>query len=88
MNDIPGISAVKPEAAFYIFPKIDVKKFNIKSDEQFAFDFLREKNTLITHGGGFHWDKPDHFRVVFLPEIEKLKKLSENLSDFLETYHQ
>ncbi|MBQ6624861.1 MAG: aminotransferase class I/II-fold pyridoxal phosphate-dependent enzyme [Clostridia bacterium] len=88
LNDIPGISAVKPEAAFYIFPKIDVKKFNIKSDEQFAFDFLREKNTLITHGGGFHWDKPDHFRVVFLPEIEKLKKFSENLSDFLETYHQ
>lgn len=88
LNNIPGISAVKPEAAFYIFPKIDVKKFNIKSDEQFAFDFLREKNTLITHGGGFHWDKPDHFRVVFLPEIEKLKKFSENLSDFLETYHQ
>lgn len=88
LNNIDGISATKPEAAFYIFPKIDTEKFSIKDDEKFAFDFLRQKNTLITHGGGFHWEKPDHFRVVFLPEIENLKKFIDNLTEFLNGYHQ
>lgn len=88
LNSIDGISAVKPDAAFYIFPKINTEKFGIKDDEKFAYDFLKQKNTLITHGGGFHWEKPDHFRVVFLPEIEKLKKFVDNLTDFLDGYHQ
>ena len=88
LNSIPGISATKPDAAFYIFPKIDVEKFNITSDEKFAFDFLKQKNTLITQGTGFHWDNNDHFRVVFLPEIENLKLFIENLTDFLDGYKQ
>ena len=88
LNSIPGISATKPDAAFYIFPKLDIKKFNITSDEKFAFDFLKQKNTLITQGTGFHWDNNDHFRVVYLPEIENLKLFIENLSDFLDGYKQ
>ncbi len=88
LNDIPGITAVKPKAAFYIFPKIDTVKFNIKNDEQFALDLLREKKILIIHGGGFNWDQPDHFRVVYLPRIEVLKDAMGNLSDFLSTYKQ
>lgn len=88
LNDIPGISAVKPKAAFYIFPKIDTQKFNIVNDELFALDLLREKKILIIHGGGFNWDKPDHFRVVYLPRIEVLSDAMEKLADFLSTYKQ
>ena len=88
INDIPGLSAVKPKAAFYIFPKIDVKKFHIYDDEKFALDFLREKKVLVTHGKGFNWDKPDHFRIVYLPRVEELKTATEKLADFLKTYHQ
>ena len=68
------MSAVKPKAAFYIFPKLDIKKFNIKDDEKFALDILREKKILFTHGGGFHWEVPDHFRIVYLPEISVLSE--------------
>ena len=88
MTDIPGISAVKPKAAFYMFPKIDVKKFNIVDDEKFALDLLREKRILIIHGGGFNWNQPDHFRVVYLPRIEVLKECVDKIGDFLSYYHQ
>lgn len=88
LNDIPGISAVKPKAAFYIFPKIDTKKFNILNDEKFALDLLKDKKILIVHGGGFNWGKPDHFRVVYLPRVEVLKDAMESLRDFLGYYKQ
>lgn len=86
--DIPGITAVKPKAAFYMFPKIDTKKFNITNDEKFALDLLRDKKLLIVHGGGFNWGQPDHFRVVYLPRIEVLKDAVEKITDFLSYYHQ
>ena len=88
LNDIPGITAVKPKAAFYIFPKIDTKKFRIRNDEQFALDFLREKKVLLIHGRGFNWSEPDHFRVVYLPRVEVLEDAMGKLSDFLSTYRQ
>lgn len=88
LTDIPGITAVKPKAAFYIFPKIDTKKFNITNDEQFALDLLREKKILLIHGGGFNWKEPDHFRVVYLPRIEVLEKAAGEIADFLSFYHQ
>ena len=88
LNDIPGISAVKPEAAFYIFPKMDVAKFKIKDDEQFALDLLKQAKILITHGGGFHWPKPDHFRVVYLPEVNVLKTACERFARFFSRYEQ
>lgn len=88
LNDIPGITAVKPKAAFYIFPKIDTEKFNITNDEKFALDLLREKKILIIHGGGFNWEKPDHFRVVYLPRTEILDEAMKNLADFLTYYKQ
>lgn len=88
INSIPGLSAVKPKAAFYIFPKIDVKKFNITDDEKFTLDLLREKKILVTCGTGFNWKSPDHFRIVFLPEIRTLRKATEKLADFMETYKQ
>ena len=88
LNDIPGITAVKPKAAFYIFPKLDVKKFNITNDEQFALDLLKEKKILIVQGSGFNWKQPDHFRVVYLPRIEVLKDATKKLADFLSYYRQ
>lgn len=88
LNAIPGISAVKPKAAFYIFPKIDTKKFNISNDEQFVLDFLHEERILLVHGGGFNWSQPDHFRIVYLPQMEDLKTTSQSLERFLSTYRQ
>ena len=88
INDIPGLSAVKPKAAFYMFPKIDTKKFNIKNDEQFVLDFLHEKRTLLVHGGGFNWQIPDHFRIVYLPRVEELKHMADDMADFLQNYRQ
>ena len=88
LKDIPGISVVKPKAAFYIFPKLDIEKFNITDDEQFALDFLKRKKILVTHGRGFHWDKPDHFRIVYLPEGDELEFACWERADLLSTYHQ
>lgn len=88
VNEIPGLTAVKPKAAFYMFPKIDIKKFNIYDDEKFALDFLREKKILFTHGGGFHWERPDHFRIVYLPCVKDLQKAMGALGEFLEDYRQ
>ena len=88
LNEIPGISAVKPKAAFYIFPKIDVKRFNITNDSQFALDFLKEKRVLLVPGSGFNWKQPDHFRVVYLPRNEVLADAMHKLGDFLEHYRQ
>lgn len=88
LTDIPGITAAKPKAAFYIFPKLDVKKFNIMDDEKFALDLLREKHILIIHGGGFNWKQPDHFRVVYLPRVEVLEQASKKIADFLSGYRQ
>lgn len=88
LNDIPGITAKKPKAAFYIFPKLDVEKFNIYNDDKFALDLLREKRILIVGGSGFNWDKPGYFRVVYLPRVADLEKATRKLGDFLETYYQ
>lgn len=88
INDIPGLSAVKPKAAFYIFPKIDTKKFNILDDQQFALDFLREKRVLIVPGSGFNWHRPDHFRLVYLPRVEVLSEATDKLASFLSSYRQ
>ena len=88
INDIPGLSAVKPKAAFYMFPKIDTKRFNIVNDERFALDFLLEKHVLIVHGGGFNWKEPDHFRIVYLPEVKELTRAVKKLTDFLSSYRQ
>lgn len=88
LNDIPGVSAVKPKAAFYIFPKLDKKKFNIVDDEKFALDLLTDKKILVVHGGGFNWKQPDHFRVVYLPRTDILETAIESLADFLSYYRQ
>ncbi|MDN3075257.1 pyridoxal phosphate-dependent aminotransferase [Enterococcus faecalis] len=88
INDIPGLSAVKPKAAFYIFPKIDTAKFDIYDDEKFVLDFLHKHHILLVHGGGFNWRQPDHFRIVYLPKMEDLKTTADKMREFLSTYKQ
>lgn len=88
LNSIPGISVVKPKAAFYIFPKVDTARFNIHSDEQMALDLLRQKKILVTAGTGFNWSTPDHFRIVFLPDLVELKDAGERLTSFFAGYKQ
>ena len=85
---IDGISFVKNSAAFYLFPKIDVKKFNITDDQQFAMDYLHSKNVMIIPGRGFSWKEPDHFRIVMLPEPEQIANAMRDLGDFLKDYRQ
>ena len=86
--DIPGINAVKPRAGLYFFPKIDTKLYGITNDEKFVLDFLREKHVLLTHGGSYNWKQPDHFRLVYLPQMEELAEVMNRLRSFLEYYHQ
>ena len=88
LTDIPGISVVKPKAAFYIFPKLDVEKFHIKDDMTFARDLLVEKGVLVVQGTGFNWPEPDHFRIVFLPHRRTLNEATGRIADFLGHYRQ
>lgn len=88
LNQIPGISCVKPKGAFYLFPKIDVTKFNIKNDTKFVYDLLLDKKVLLVQGSGFNWPQPDHFRVVFLPALEDLRHAINRIGSFLGNYRQ
>lgn len=88
LNEIDGISCVKPKGALYLFPKIDTAKFNIQDDEQFALDLLMQEKVLMVHGTGFNWPRADHFRIVFLPHVEQLKEALGRLKNFLESYRQ
>ena len=83
LDKIEGISYVKNVAAFYLFPKLDVKKFNITNDKVFAGDLLREAKILIVPGSGFDWPEPDHFRIVMLPEPEQMAKATQAMVDYL-----
>lgn len=88
INEIDGLSCTKPSGAFYLFPKIDIKKFNVTSDERFVLDLLKSKKILMVHGTGFNWQQPDHFRVVFLPRADELRDAMEKIKMFLNTYQQ
>ncbi len=88
LNDIDGITCVKPKGALYLFPKIDTKKFNIKDDEQFVLDLLTKEKVLVVQGSGFNWPEPNHFRVVFLPREEDLQEAIGRIEHFLSTYRQ
>ncbi|MCM1466729.1 MAG: aminotransferase class I/II-fold pyridoxal phosphate-dependent enzyme [Alistipes sp.] len=88
LKDMEGVSVVKPKAAFYIFPGLDRKKYNIYDDEKLVLDILKEKHILLTRGGGFHWETPGYFRIVYLPECEVLERAAANLKEFLKGYRQ
>ena len=88
LKDIHGLSFVENKAAFYLFPKLDVKKFNITSDKVFARDLLHATNILVVPGSGFDWAEPDHFRLVLLPEAGELREAMIRMGTFLDGYRQ
>ncbi|HZJ57683.1 MAG TPA: pyridoxal phosphate-dependent aminotransferase [Clostridia bacterium] len=88
LNGIPGISCVKPQGAFYMFPKVDVKKFSIVDDEKFILDLLLQEKVLLVQGTGFNWPGHDHFRMVFLPNLTDLKIALDRFEYFLSDYSQ
>lgn len=88
IQDIPGLSAVKPKAGLYIFPKIDTTMYNITDDEQFVLNFLKQEKIMLVHGRGFNWKDPDHFRIVYLPRVEELAEIQEKMERFLRQYRR
>jgi alanine-synthesizing transaminase len=85
LNDIPGVTSVRPRGALYCFPRLDPAVYAIEDDEAFVIDLLRAKRILVTHGTGFNWFEPDHFRLVTLPDVGLLEEAIERIADFLET---
>jgi alanine-synthesizing transaminase len=88
MEAIPGLSCVKPKGALYLFPKLDLKKYPIKDDQQMILDFLIQEKVLLVQGTAFNWPERDHFRIVFLPREDDLKKAIGKFGDFLSRYSQ
>lgn len=84
LNEIPGVSCVEPKGALYCFPKLDPELYPIADDQQFVIDMLRAKKILVTHGRGFNWPDPDHFRVVCLPEEKVLRQAIARIAEYLE----
>ena len=82
LNAIKGISCTMPQGAFYCFPKMDPEIYPIKDDMQFMMDLLLEENVLMVQGTGFNWDKNDHFRLVFLPNLHDLEDAMDRLDRF------
>lgn len=85
LNEIDGVTCVEPHGALYCFPKLDTEMFGITDDEAFVIDLLRAKKILVTHGTGFNWFEPDHFRLVTLPDVDTLTEAIGRISDFLDT---
>ncbi|PRY11957.1 alanine-synthesizing transaminase [Pontibacter ummariensis] len=88
LTAIPGITCVKPMGAFYMFPKVDTKKFDIHNDQQLVIDLLAAQHVFVVQGSGFNWHQPDHFRVVYLPDVEVISDTMDKLSNFFSNYKQ
>ena len=88
ITQIPGVSCVKPKAALYLFPRLDAKMYPIKDDQQFVLELLEEEKVLVVQGSGFNWPRPDHFRLVFLPNSDDLTEAIARMARFLDVYRR
>jgi alanine-synthesizing transaminase len=88
LSDIPGVSCVKPQAALYCFPRLDPKIYPISDDQQFILELLEAEKVLLVQGRGFNWPTPDHFRVVFLPNVDDLSEAIGRIARFLDQYRK
>lgn len=86
INDIPGLTAVKPKAGLYIFPKIDPNMYRVDDDEEFVLRLLKQEKVMLVPGKGFNWNKPDHFRIVYLPRVSELAEVQEKITRVLAQY--
>lgn len=88
LTDIPGVTCFKPQAAMYLFPRLDPKIYPIEDDQQFVLDLLVEEKVLLVQGSGFNWPHSDHLRVVFLPNSDDLTEAMGRIAHFLEHYRK
>ena len=88
LSAIPGVQVVKPQAALYMFPRLDPKVYPIRDDQAFAYELLAEEKVLIVQGTGFNWPEPDHFRLVFLPNADDLTEAIGRIERFLSHYRK
>jgi alanine-synthesizing transaminase len=88
LTQIPGVTCHKPQAALYLFPRLDPKLYPIADDQQFILELLLEEKVLLVQGSGFNWPAPDHFRVVFLPNADDLREAIGRIARFLEHYRK
>jgi alanine-synthesizing transaminase len=84
LNQIPGVTNVAPRGALNFFPRLDPEVYPNEDDETFVIDLLRAKKLLVTHGTGFNWPEPDHFRLVTLPDVAVLEEAIGRIAEFLE----
>ena len=88
ITQIPGVSCVKPQAALYMFPRLDPEIYPIADDQQFFLELLQETKVMLVQGTGFNWPAPDHFRIVFLPHEADLREAIQRVASFLEKYRR
>ena len=88
LTALPGVSCVKPQAAMYLFPRLDPDIYPIQDDQQFILDLLLEEKVLLVQGTGFNWPSPDHFRVVFLPNVDDLTEAMTRIGRYLDGYRK
>ncbi|MDH4284870.1 MAG: pyridoxal phosphate-dependent aminotransferase [Gallionellaceae bacterium] len=88
LTSIPGVTCVKPKAALYLFPRLDPKIYPIEDDQKFILELLETEKVLVVQGSGFNWPTPDHFRVVFLPNMDDLTEAIGRIARFLEYYRK
>jgi alanine-synthesizing transaminase len=88
LNAIPGVSCVKPQAALYLFPRLDPRMYPIEDDQAFILELLQEERVLVVQGTGFNWHQPDHFRVVFLPHEDDLRDAMGRIARFLDGFRK
>ncbi len=88
LTAIPGVSCVKPQGALYMFPRLDPLMYPISDDRQFILELLEEERVLVVQGTGFNWFEPDHFRLVFLPNVDDLQEALQRITRFLDQYRR
>ena len=88
VTSIPGVTCVKPKAALYLFPKLDLRRYPIDDDQQFILELLEDQKVLVVQGSGFNWAHPDHFRIVFLPNADDLTESIGRIGRFLDHYQR
>ncbi len=88
LNKIPGVTCTEPQGALYCFPRLDPEVYPITDDQEFVIDLLRAKKILVTHGTGFNWFAPDHFRLVTLPAVDILEEAIGRIASYLESLRE
>ena len=88
ITSIPGVTCMKPKAALYLFPKLDLRRYPIADDQQFILELLEDQKVLVVQGSGFNWPNPDHFRIVFLPNADDLTESIGRIARFLDHYQR